>query len=84
MNHTLSEIDDNEEADLIKIERRGKRPVKASIVPYSKLKFVIRVQGKNDMCPQIRKQLYSLRLRRLFSGVFLKKENEKYWKFCKK
>ncbi|GJY12164.1 60S ribosomal protein L7-1-like protein [Tanacetum coccineum] len=60
------------EADLIKMKHRGKRPVKASMFPRSKLLFVIRIQGKNDMCPQTRKHLYSLRLRRVFTGVFVK------------
>nr|GEV81306.1 60S ribosomal protein L7-2-like [Tanacetum cinerariifolium] len=62
----------DKEADLIKMKHRGKRPVKASMFPQSKLLFVIRIQGKNDMCPQTRKHLYSLRLRRVFTGVFVK------------
>nr|GEW99167.1 ribosomal protein L30/L7 family protein [Tanacetum cinerariifolium] len=35
----------DKEADLIKMKHRGKRPVKASMFPQSKLLFVIRIQG---------------------------------------
>ncbi|KVI06062.1 Ribosomal protein L30, ferredoxin-like fold domain-containing protein [Cynara cardunculus var. scolymus] len=80
------------ESDLIKMKHRGKRPIKASMFPQSKLLFVIRIQGsvtdddicflatvhvkfKSDMHPQTRKLLYSLRLRRIFSGVFVKANN---------
>ncbi|KAJ9546047.1 hypothetical protein OSB04_025754 [Centaurea solstitialis] len=90
----------DKESDLIKMKHRGKRPIKASMFPQSKLLFVIRIQGfvtnydiceivvlvfsllltsrvlfsssKSDMHPQTRKLLYSLRLRRMFSGVFVK------------
>ncbi|KAL4584451.1 hypothetical protein LXL04_009052 [Taraxacum kok-saghyz] len=62
----------DKEADLIKMKYRGKRPIKASMSPHSKLLFVIRIQGKSDMHPQTRKLLYSLRLRRMFTGVFVK------------
>nr|XP_043615603.1 60S ribosomal protein L7-1 [Erigeron canadensis] len=62
----------DKESDLIKMKHRAKRPIKASKFPQSKLLFIIRIQGKNDMCPQTRKLLYSLRLRRIFTGVFVK------------
>ncbi|XP_076886358.1 large ribosomal subunit protein uL30z-like [Bidens hawaiensis] len=60
------------EADLIKMKHRAKRPRKASSLSQSKLLFIIRIQGKSDMHPQTRKLLYSLRLRRMFTGVFVK------------
>ncbi|KAI3785980.1 hypothetical protein L1987_45106 [Smallanthus sonchifolius] len=60
------------EADLIKMKHRAKRPIKTSNFPQSKPLFIIRIQGKSDMHPQTRKLLYSLRLRRMFTGVFVK------------
>uniref|UniRef100_A0A251RVM6 Putative ribosomal protein L30/L7 family protein n=2 Tax=Helianthus annuus TaxID=4232 RepID=A0A251RVM6_HELAN len=60
------------EADLIKMKHRSKRPRKASDLSQAKLLFIIRIQGKSDMHPQTRKLLYSLRLRRMFTGVFVK------------
>ncbi|KAD7476881.1 hypothetical protein E3N88_00017 [Mikania micrantha] len=62
------------ESDFIKMKHRSKRPIKTS--GEKKLIFVIRIQGKNDMHPQTRKLLYSLRLRRIFTGVFVK-ENDR-------
>ncbi|KAD6795212.1 hypothetical protein E3N88_06108 [Mikania micrantha] len=62
------------ESDFIKMKHRSKRPIKTS--SEKKLIFVIRIQGKNDMHPQTRKLLYSLRLRRIFTGVFVK-ENDR-------
>ncbi|GJY86500.1 hypothetical protein Tco_0500526 [Tanacetum coccineum] len=61
------------EADLIKMERPGKRPVKASMFPY-----------KNNVCLQIRKHLYSPRLRRVFSDVLYKKENKRVLEMLEK
>ncbi|XP_071706623.1 large ribosomal subunit protein uL30z [Rutidosis leptorrhynchoides] len=69
--HFIREYRDKE-ADLITMKHRAKRPIKASTSPQSKLLFVIRIRGKNDMHPQTRKYLYSLRLRRIFTGVFVK------------
>ncbi|KAK2970273.1 hypothetical protein RJ640_021348, partial [Escallonia rubra] len=60
------------ELDLIQMKHRVKRPRRAIGTPESKLLFIIRIQGKNDMHPKTRKILYSLRLRRIFSGVFVK------------
>ncbi|KAK9054634.1 hypothetical protein SSX86_025713 [Deinandra increscens subsp. villosa] len=60
------------ETDLIKMKHRSKRPIKESNFSQSKLLFIIRIQGKSDMHPQTRKLLYSLRLRRMFTGVFVK------------
>ncbi|KAL6996711.1 hypothetical protein U1Q18_006839 [Sarracenia purpurea var. burkii] len=54
------------------MKHRGKRKRRALLSAESKLLFIIRIGGKNDMHPKTRKILYSLRLRRIFSGVFLK------------
>ncbi|CAK9169756.1 unnamed protein product [Ilex paraguariensis] len=62
----------DKELDLIQMKHRGKRQRRSLVTPESKLLFVIRIQGKKDMHPKTRKVLYSLRLRRIFSGVFLK------------
>ncbi|GAB4842653.1 hypothetical protein Ancab_012626 [Ancistrocladus abbreviatus] len=62
----------SKELDLIKMKHRTKRQRTALISPMSKLLFIIRIQGKNDIHPQTRKVLNSLGLRRIFSGVFLK------------
>ncbi|KAH7564658.1 hypothetical protein JRO89_XS09G0002900 [Xanthoceras sorbifolium] len=60
------------ELDLIRMKQRAKRPKSAIMKPKSMLLFVVRIQGKNDMHPKTRKILYNLRLRRIFSGVFVK------------
>ncbi|MBA0665697.1 hypothetical protein Goarm_001702, partial [Gossypium armourianum] len=62
----------DKELDLIRTKQRAKRP--KSMIPTikSKLLFIIRIQGKNDMHPKTRKILYNLRLRKVFSGVFVK------------
>ncbi|KAI3463454.1 hypothetical protein Pfo_020117 [Paulownia fortunei] len=62
----------DKELDLIQMKSRGKRKRQASVTPESKLLFIIRIGGKNDMHPKTRKILYSLRLRKIFSGVFVK------------
>ncbi|PSR89355.1 60S ribosomal protein like [Actinidia chinensis var. chinensis] len=49
-----------------------KRHKQAPLTLESKLLFIIRIGVKNDMHPTTRKFLYSLRLRRIFSGVFVK------------
>ncbi|KAL9386541.1 hypothetical protein Peur_019665 [Populus x canadensis] len=60
------------ELDLIRMKQRTKRAKSALSTPNSKLLFVIRLHGKNDMHPKTRKILYNLRLTRIFHGVFLK------------
>ncbi|KAB5564903.1 hypothetical protein DKX38_004957 [Salix brachista] len=60
------------EVDLIRMKQRTKRAKSALSTPNSKLLFVIRLHGKNDMHPKTRKILYNLRLTRIFHGVFLK------------
>ncbi|XP_059641170.1 large ribosomal subunit protein uL30y-like [Cornus florida] len=60
------------ELDLIQMKNRGKRQMWKSEAPVSKLLFIIRIRGKNDMHPKTRKMLYSLRLRKIFNGVFVK------------
>ncbi|CAA2933871.1 60s ribosomal l7-1 [Olea europaea subsp. europaea] len=60
------------ELDLVQMKQRGKRKRQALETPESRLLFVIRIGGKRDMHPKTRKVLYSLRLRKTFSGVFVK------------
>ncbi|XP_027123319.2 large ribosomal subunit protein uL30y-like isoform X1 [Coffea arabica] len=60
------------EMDLVQMKNRKKQHIRSGVIPDSKLLFVIRIGGKNDMHPNTRKVLYSLRLRRVFNGVFLK------------
>ncbi|KAJ0536829.1 putative ribosomal protein L7/L30 [Helianthus annuus] len=64
-----------QESDLIKMKYRAKQPIKTSDLSRSKLLFIMRIQGKSDMHPQTRKLLYALRLRRMFTGVFVKANN---------
>ncbi|KAF7822764.1 60S ribosomal protein L7-1 [Senna tora] len=54
------------------MKHRMKRKRPALLTPESKLLVIIRIQGKSDMHPKTRKVLYSLRLRRIFSAVFVK------------
>ncbi|KAI5660418.1 hypothetical protein M9H77_29211 [Catharanthus roseus] len=60
------------EMDLVQMKSRKKQHKRRRVMPGSKLLFVIRIGGKNDMHPETRKILHSLRLRRIFNGVFLK------------
>ncbi|XP_057480818.1 LOW QUALITY PROTEIN: 60S ribosomal protein L7-1-like [Actinidia eriantha] len=60
------------ELDLIQMKQRRKRHKRAPLTLESTLLFIIHIGGKNDMHPTTRKFLYSLRLRRIFSGVFVK------------
>ncbi|KAI3455253.1 hypothetical protein Pfo_011916 [Paulownia fortunei] len=62
----------DKELDLIQMKSRGKRRRRAPVTLESKLLFIIRIGGKNDMHPKTRKILYSLRLRKIFTGVFVK------------
>ncbi|XP_044495021.1 60S ribosomal protein L7-1-like [Mangifera indica] len=59
-----------QELDLIRMKQRGKGAKSALVKPKSKLLFIIRIQGQNDMHPKTRKILYKLRLTKIFSGVF--------------
>lgn len=61
----------SKELDLVKMKQRVKRR-KISMTPSSHLLFVIRIQGKKPLHPQIQKILKSFGLRRICSGVFLK------------
>ncbi|KAE8714736.1 60S ribosomal protein L7-1 [Hibiscus syriacus] len=54
------------------MKQRANRPKSMISKPKSNLLFIIRIQGKNDMHPKTRKILYKLRLRKVFSGVFVK------------
>ncbi|KAL5574481.1 hypothetical protein UlMin_016180 [Ulmus minor] len=60
------------EVDLARMKHRMKRKRTELATPESKLLLVIRIQGKNDMHPTVRKTLYDLKLRRVFSAVFVK------------
>ncbi|GMN49909.1 hypothetical protein TIFTF001_019080 [Ficus carica] len=60
------------EVDLVRMKHRMKRKRTELVEPTSKLLFIIRIQGKNDMHPEVRKTLYNLRLRKVFSAVFVK------------
>ncbi|XP_057807111.1 60S ribosomal protein L7-1-like isoform X1 [Salvia miltiorrhiza] len=62
----------DKELDLVQMKSRGKLIRAASFTLESNLLFVIRIQGKNDMHPKTRKILYSLRLRKIRTGVFVK------------
>lgn len=73
----------DKELDLVQMKSRGKRSRPGSLAPESKLLFVIRIRGKNDMCPNTRKILYALKLRKIFSGVFVK-ANEGVMKMLQK
>nr|GLL35287.1 60S ribosomal protein L7-2-like [Ipomoea trifida] len=73
----------DKELDLVRLKQRSKSRRRVSVSPTSKLLFVIRIGGKNDMHPKTRKLLYSLRLRRVFHGVFLK-ANERTMGILKK
>ncbi|XAR50481.1 hypothetical protein NMG60_11004822 [Bertholletia excelsa] len=71
------------ELDLIQLKHRGKRQRRELVTTESKLLFVIRIGGKNDMHPRTRKVLYALRLRKIFSGVFVK-ANERMMQMLQK
>ncbi|KAM3374904.1 60S ribosomal protein L7-1 [Capsicum galapagoense] len=59
--------------DLVQMKQRGKRRTKGAMtMSDSKLIFVICIGGKSDMHPRKWKFLYSLRLRKIFSGGFVK------------
>ncbi|CAA0827343.1 60S ribosomal protein L7-1 [Striga hermonthica] len=60
------------ELDFVQMKSRVGRKRRASATAESKLLFVIRIGGKNDMHPKTRKILHALRLRKVFSGVFVK------------
>ncbi|KAK9280738.1 hypothetical protein L1049_003626 [Liquidambar formosana] len=62
----------NKELDLIQMKQRGKRRRPAFVTPESKLLFIIRIQGKNEIHPKTRKILKSLGLWRIYSGIFVK------------
>lgn len=62
----------DKELDLVRMRSRAKRQRRIPLDVESQLLFIIRIGGKNDMHPKTRKFLYSLRLRKLFNGVFVK------------
>ncbi|EYU21709.1 hypothetical protein ABFS82_09G086800 [Erythranthe guttata] len=62
----------DKELDFVQMKSRVKLKRRTPVAQDSRLLFVIRIRGKNDMHPKSRKLLYSLRLRKIFSGVFVK------------
>ncbi|CAN0901078.1 60S ribosomal protein L7-1 [Linum grandiflorum] len=63
----------DKELDLIRMKQRIKRPKSSkSALPTSKLLFVVRIQGKNDVHPTVKKILYKMNLSKVFDGVFMK------------
>ncbi|CAL9010806.1 unnamed protein product [Prunus brigantina] len=60
------------EMDLVHMKHRLKRKRPELETTNPQLLLVIRIQGKNDMHPTVRKTLYSLRLRKIFNAVFVK------------
>ncbi|KAA8541982.1 hypothetical protein F0562_023134 [Nyssa sinensis] len=73
----------NVELDLVQMKHRGKQQSRALVPPESKLLFVIRIGGKNDMHPKTRKILHSLRLGKIFNGVFVR-TNERMIEFLRR
>ncbi|KAL8143000.1 hypothetical protein V2J09_016032 [Rumex salicifolius] len=67
----------NKELDFVNMKHRSKRRRNDVTVNLgSKPIFVIRIQGKSDIHPQIKKTLYTLGLKRIYSGVFLRASAE--------
>ncbi|KAK9922986.1 hypothetical protein M0R45_031422 [Rubus argutus] len=60
------------EVDLVQMKHRLKRKRPALASPNPQLLLVVRIQGKNDMHPAVRKNLYSLNLRKIFNAVFVR------------
>ncbi|VVA95861.1 unnamed protein product [Arabis nemorensis] len=71
------------ELDLIRMKQRVKRPKSTPPPVKSNLVFIVRIQGKNDMCPKTKKILNSLRLRSTFTGVFAKATDGLFEKLLK-
>ncbi|XP_010275738.1 PREDICTED: 60S ribosomal protein L7-1 [Nelumbo nucifera] len=62
----------SKELDLIQMKHRAKRRRSSQVTPKSKLLFIIRICGTNDMHPKTRKILHFLKLWSIHSGVFVK------------
>ncbi|KAJ6818905.1 60S ribosomal protein L7-1-like [Iris pallida] len=62
----------DKELDLVRMKQRLRLRKTSHVDLKSKLLFVIRIQGSNDMHPKTRKILKLLRLTHIFSGVFVK------------
>ncbi|XP_062021624.1 large ribosomal subunit protein uL30z [Rosa rugosa] len=60
------------EVDLVQMKHRLKRKRSALETTNPQLLLVIRIQGKNDMHPVVRKNLYSLNLRKIFNAVLVR------------
>jgi ribosomal protein L30/L7E len=61
-----------QEQDLVRLKREAKKAGGFYVEAESKLAFVIRIRGINDMHPKTRKILQLLRLRQINNGVFIK------------
>lgn len=68
----------DKELDRVRTRQRLKLRKLPATALKSNLLFVIRTQGKNDMCPQTRKILKRLGLRHILCGVFLKANDAAY------
>lgn len=68
----------DKELDRVRTRQRLKLRKLPTTGLKSDLLFAIRIQGKNDMCPQTRKVLKRLRLRHILNGVFLKANDAAY------
>ncbi|KAF6153511.1 hypothetical protein GIB67_027378 [Kingdonia uniflora] len=62
----------SKELDLVNMKQRRKLGKAAYFTPESKVLFIIRLCGTNSMHPKAKKILHSLRLNRIFDGVFVK------------
>jgi large subunit ribosomal protein L7e len=58
--------------ELIDLKRKAKAENALYVPPEAKVVFVVRIRGINKLAPKPRKILQLLRLRQLFSGVFVK------------
>ncbi|KAI4326256.1 hypothetical protein MLD38_031587 [Melastoma candidum] len=73
----------DKEIDLVRMKHRVIRSKPSLLSSDSRLIFVVRIQGKTDMHPKTVKILYKLRLRRVFTGTFLR-ANEVVMEMLKK
>jgi len=60
------------ERDDIRLQRMAKQAGKFRVPAESKLAFVIRIKGINQISPKVKKTLQLLRLRQINNGVFIK------------
>ncbi|XP_069465023.1 ribosomal protein uL30-like [Ambystoma mexicanum] len=58
--------------DDVRLHRMEKKPRSLSVPETQKLAFVIRITEIKGVCPRVRRMVERLRLRKIFTGVFLK------------